>query len=104
MNQAFDENSFNFLQIRSEEVLMKLQPTQLNPSNQNPSHQICSIRNGNSLDETTSRTKGDGRETEENLIVANVSPLEFGNSLFVPDAFSKLSQGECHGQADYVKK
>ena len=65
MRQPFNENAFNFLKIRPAETLAKM----------------------------VYEDDADSRE-KENLLIINVSPLEYGHSLFVPDVFAQWTQVE----------
>ncbi|XP_065318128.1 GDP-D-glucose phosphorylase 1-like isoform X1 [Gordionus sp. m RMFG-2023] len=62
MHQNFNDNKFNFTKIKPQEVLFKFL-----------------------------HTKGDDLD-EENYIIINASPLEYGNILFVPKLYDKLPQ------------
>ena len=63
MTQPFDASAFNFLKIRPEETLSKME-----------------------YEEEVEKSD------MENLLIINVSPLEFGHSLVVPDVFAQWTQ------------
>ncbi|KAK3092332.1 hypothetical protein FSP39_001381, partial [Pinctada imbricata] len=72
VNQSFDPNQFNFTKIKQEEVLFSLRQ---------------SDESQNNFNETSSL----GNQTE-NLVIVNVSPLEYGHVLVVPNVNGLLPQ------------
>ena len=72
LKQPFLENAFNFLKIRPEEVVAKMQCDDDDKADEGKSH--------------------NGEIDQDNLLIINISPLEFGHYLFVPDVFAKWTQ------------
>ena len=69
MTQPFNEDGFNFTKIRQNETVAEMVFTE-------------DLENG----------KCDNEGQKQNLLVINVSPLEYCHYLFVPDVFSKWTQ------------
>ena len=72
MTQPFNENGFNFTKIRPDETIAEMVYE-------------CEILTG-------SEPEVNHERLSQNLLVINVSPLEYCHYLFVPDVFSKWSQ------------
>ena len=68
LTQPFDDGAFNFLKIDPRETIADM------------------VYRREEAERETDRT---------NLLLINVSPLEFGHSLFVPDVFAKWTQVFC---------
>ncbi|XP_021367959.1 GDP-D-glucose phosphorylase 1-like [Mizuhopecten yessoensis] len=74
VNQPFDENLFNFSRIKSNEVLFLLdKKTKSPPDTPKVEEAMCN---------------GTKDEEPQNLVIINVSPLEYGHVLLVPDVYS----------------
>jgi GDP-D-glucose phosphorylase len=78
VNSPFDGTQFNFNKVPAQEVLLK-------PGNKAAAAaevSTCVLSPGQIKD----------NEEEEAVIIINVSPLEFGNSLLVPNVTANIPQ------------
>ncbi|KAJ8308382.1 hypothetical protein KUTeg_013256 [Tegillarca granosa] len=78
LNQPFDPKQFNFTKIKSGEILFRLQ--------ENCDNGKTTEKNGVRNDKVKENKQS------KDLIIINVSPLEFGHVLAVPDVDSLIAQ------------
>ena len=78
VNSPFDGTQFNFNKVPAQEVLLK-------PGNKAVAVAVSTC--------VLSSSSGQMKDNEEEaVIVINVSPLEFGNSLLVPNVTANIPQ------------
>ena len=72
LQQPFNSEEFNFSKVKPEEILLQLKP--LHFKKQTISAETLNGKTNNEIDD----------DEEENLLIINVSPLEFGHVLLTP--------------------
>ncbi|XP_030046294.1 GDP-D-glucose phosphorylase 1 [Microcaecilia unicolor] len=103
VQQRFDPHQFNFNKIKPEEILFQMSKMSIRKgSGSNADHEIqgcelkknyCQSQEFPSPNQTELQTMEDrGWKPGSTLLVINVSPLEFGHILFIPDPALCLPQ------------
>ncbi|XP_061078369.1 GDP-D-glucose phosphorylase 1 [Conger conger] len=82
VQQQFDSEQFNFNKIHSHEIMFQMSKQISNESNIEPQSQVKDVISENGLEGARDRV----------LVVINVSPLEFGHCLFIPEPTQCMPQ------------
>ncbi|XP_033735948.1 GDP-D-glucose phosphorylase 1-like [Pecten maximus] len=86
VNQPFDQNIFNFSRIKTGEVLFLLDRKTSGPDTSSGEVAMC---NGiNDEDNESGKELCTQDLKPQNLVIINISPLEYGHVLVVPDVYS----------------